>query len=259
VKKEMAIGLEYRWGWFGAKVFSAHDNAGFNAYVSVPLESREFVPKVNEPAPYTRINPRPTEEQWRADGAHRSRHARALVEQDFADISLGYHNGRLEARLTNTRISSMPRAVGRAARTLLSFAPLEVREIRVTYAQGTLPVATYTFINMPLLQRYFNGMASREQLAPYVTIEYAAPYERAAGDKDAARQETFVSVLADRRGDLSSLAAAPSSARGVEDVGDLETILGRSSGATRDAGRDVDAGRPLRHRIEEVSFFLCPE
>jgi membrane-associated phospholipid phosphatase len=187
-RKEMAIGLEYRWGWFGAKVFSAHDNAGFNAYVSVPLGEREFVPKVNEPAPYTRINPRPTEEQWRADGAHRSRLARALVEQDFADISLGYHNGRLEARLTNTRISSMPRAVGRAARTLLSFAPLEVREIRVTYAQGTLPVATYTFINMPLLQRYFNGMATREMLAPYVAIEYADPAQLA---EEADRAETL--------------------------------------------------------------------
>ena len=75
----------------------------------------------------------------------------------------------------------MPRAIGRAARTMLSFAPLEVREIRITYVQGSLPVATYTFINIPLLQRYFNGMASREQLAPYVAIEYAAPLGGAGG------------------------------------------------------------------------------
>jgi membrane-associated phospholipid phosphatase len=78
--------------------------------------------------------------------------------------------------------------VGRAARTLLSFAPLEVREIRVTYAQGTLPVATYTFINVPLLQRYFNGMATREMLAPYVAIEYADP---AALREEADRAETL--------------------------------------------------------------------
>ncbi|HEX6690537.1 MAG TPA: YjbH domain-containing protein, partial [Burkholderiales bacterium] len=156
--------------------------------VSVPLEQREFAPKVDEPAPYTRINPRPTEAQWHADPEHRNRLARALVAQDFRDIAIGYSNGRLEARLTNVRISSMPRAVGRAARTMLSFAPLETREIRVTYDQGTLPLATYTFIDARLLLRYFNGLATREQLRPYVAIEYARPAE-AREEKD--RAETL--------------------------------------------------------------------
>ncbi|MGH8706011.1 MAG: YjbH domain-containing protein, partial [Burkholderiales bacterium] len=176
-RKEAAFGVEYRRELWGAKAFASHGEVGFNAYVQLPLERREFVPKTEEPPPYTRINPRPTEAQWRDDPEHRARLARALVEQDFRSVSLGYDNGRLDAALTNTRISSMPRAVGRAARTLLSFAPLEVREIRVTYLQGSLPVATYTFVNPSLLQRYFNGMASREQLAPYVAIEYAAPLE----------------------------------------------------------------------------------
>jgi membrane-associated phospholipid phosphatase len=174
-KKELAYGVEYRQPWWGAKAFASHGELGFNAYLNVPLEQREFVPKIREPEPYTKINPRPTEAQWREDGGHRARLARALIEQDFRDISLGYENSRLEAALTNTRISSMPRAVGRAARTLLSFAPLEVREIKLTYVQGTLPIATYTFINVPLLQRYFNGLATREMLAPYVAIEYARP------------------------------------------------------------------------------------
>jgi membrane-associated phospholipid phosphatase len=187
-KKEPAVGVEYRREWFGVKGFSSHGYHGFNTYINVPLEQRELVPKIDEPAPYTKINPRPTEEQWHGDDAHLARLAHALVEQDYRDIRLGYANGRLEAKLTNTRISSMPRAVGRAARTLLSFAPLEVREIRITYAHGTLPVATYTFINVPLLQRYFNGMASRDSLAPYVAIEYAKPEERR---EEADRRETL--------------------------------------------------------------------
>ncbi|HXM80317.1 MAG TPA: YjbH domain-containing protein [Burkholderiales bacterium] len=176
-KKEPAVGVEYHREWFGVKAFSSHGHLGFNTYINVALEQREFVPKLDEPAPYTRINPRPTEAQWEEDSTHRARLARALVEQDFRDIRIGYSNGRLDATLTNTRISSMPRAVGRAARTLLSFAPLEVREIRITYEYGTLPLATYTFINVPLLQRYFNGMASRDRLAPYVAIQYARPEE----------------------------------------------------------------------------------
>jgi membrane-associated phospholipid phosphatase len=185
-KKEAALGLEYRRQLWGAKAFTSHGEVGFNAYVQLPLERREFVPKTEEPPPYTRINPRPTEEQWADDPEHRARLARALVEQDFRGVRLRYENGLLEAALTNTRISSMPRAIGRAARTMLSFAPLEVRELRVTYLQGSLPVATYTFVNVPLLQRYFNGMASREQLAPYVAIEYAAPL---AGDTEQDKKE----------------------------------------------------------------------
>jgi membrane-associated phospholipid phosphatase len=192
-KKEGAIGIEYRSELWGAKTFYSHGEVGFTAYVQLPLEQREFVPKVDEPPPYTRINPRPTEEQWAEDSEHRARLVRALTEQDFRSVSLGYQSGRLEAVLTNNRISSMPRAIGRAARTMLSFAPLEVREIRITYLQGSLPVATYTFINIPLLQRYFNGMASREQLAPYVAIEYAKPLdpEQAQQQADGDRKEAL--------------------------------------------------------------------
>src|SRR5690606_32831647 len=183
-KKDIGLGVEYRSDMWGAKVFAAHDEVGFNAYVSIPLERKEFVPKVDEPEPYTKLNPRPTTAQWEADGVHEANLVRALRAQDFRDIRITYERGILEARLTNTRISSMPRAVGRAARTLLSFAPLEVMEIRVTYLQGALPIATYEFINVPLLQRYFNGMASREQLAEYVAIRYADPLEEKDFDKD---------------------------------------------------------------------------
>src|SRR5439155_298507 len=50
-------------------------------------------------------------------------------------------------------------------------------------------LATNTFINVPLLQRYFNGLASRGQLAPYVAIEYAGPD---ALREEADRAETLI-------------------------------------------------------------------
>ena len=95
---------------------AAHGEPVINAYVSVPLNEKEFVPKIDEPPPYTRINPRPTEAQWRADPAHAQRMQRALYEQDFRNVKLAYNYGVLSAELTNIRIASMPRAVGRAAR-----------------------------------------------------------------------------------------------------------------------------------------------
>jgi membrane-associated phospholipid phosphatase len=176
-KKSAAVGVEYRTDWWGAKAFAAHGEAGLNAWVSVPLQAKEFIPKIDEPPAYTKINPRPTEEQWQADPAHRRRLERALHAQDFRDVRVRYDNGRLEATLANTRIASMPRAVGRAARTLLSFAPLQVRELRVTYVQASLPFATYSFIHVPALQRYFNGMATRRDMAQTVAIEYAQPQQ----------------------------------------------------------------------------------
>ena len=178
-KKGPAAGVEYRSEWWGAKAYAAHGEAGVNAWVSVPLQAKEFVPKIDEPPAYTKINPRPTEAQWATDSAHRLRLERALYAQDFSDLRITYENGRLEATLSNTRIASMPRAAGRAARTMLSFAPLEVRELRITYVQASLPFATYSFIHVPTLQRYFNGMTTRQSLAQTVSIEYAKPQEDA--------------------------------------------------------------------------------
>ncbi|HEX7251051.1 MAG TPA: YjbH domain-containing protein [Burkholderiales bacterium] len=176
-KKGPAAGVEYRSEWWGAKAYGAHGELGVNAWVSVPLQAKEFIPKIDEPPEYTRINPRPTEAQWAADRVHRQRLERTLYAQDFRDVRVAYENGRLEATLSNTRIAAMPRAVGRAARTLLSFAPLEVREIRVTYLQASLPIATYDFADARLLQRYFNGMATRQSLAQTVSIGYAKPLQ----------------------------------------------------------------------------------
>ena len=85
-KKAPAAGIEYRRPWWGAKLYAAHGEAGVNAWVSVPLEEREFVPKIDEPPPFTRIVPRPTEAQWAESREHRARLVRALYEQDFRDV-----------------------------------------------------------------------------------------------------------------------------------------------------------------------------
>ncbi|MEX2198619.1 MAG: YjbH domain-containing protein [Burkholderiales bacterium] len=181
-KKTTQLGLEYRGELWGAKLFGGHGEAGVNAWVSIPLEAKEFVPKLDEPAPYTRINPRPSEAQWAEDAAHEARLRRALRAQGYASIATRYENGRLEARLANGRINSMPRAVGRAARTMLSFAPLETRELKVTYLEGELAFAEYTFVDARLLQRYFNGLATRKALAQTVAIDYAEPSDAKPGD-----------------------------------------------------------------------------
>jgi len=118
------------------------------------------------------------------DASYRKRLYEALFRQDFKDVRIRMEpNARLSLTLTNSRISQMSRAVGRAARTALLLAPLETAEIRVTYTTGGLPVATYEFSDLRKLNRYFNGLLTRSELAGSVSIRYADPSSYSEKDK----------------------------------------------------------------------------
>lgn len=175
LKKAPGVGVEYTWGWLTAQVAYTREKPAAMGYISIPLAQKDFIPKYNEPAPYTKITPRPTREQWLESDEHRKRMAQALAEQDFRNIRISYVHDRVEVVLTSSRISSVSRAVGRAARTILLLSPISAREIRITYTVRELPVITYSFTDLDRLQRYFNGMLPRWELAPHVAITYAAP------------------------------------------------------------------------------------
>jgi len=172
----ISYGVEYRLGWMTAAVSNQRGVTGISTYVSIPLERSEWIPKVAEPEPYVKVIPRPTLAQWEQDPSYQRRLYEALFRQSFKDVRMRMEpNTRLSLTLTNIRISQMSRAVGRAARTALLLSPLETSEIRITYATGGLPVATYEFSDLRKLNRYFNGMLTRSELAESVTIRYAAP------------------------------------------------------------------------------------
>jgi len=87
-KKEVVAGVEYRKGWLGLQAGYGHDELSVNAYVAIPLQQKDFVPDINEPAPYTRITPRPRLEQWNDDTVHRQRMLQALLKQDFKNVRI---------------------------------------------------------------------------------------------------------------------------------------------------------------------------
>jgi hypothetical protein len=153
-------------------------------YMAIPLSQKDFIPKLDEPQPYTRITPRPTMEQWNSSDEHRNRMMRALLEQDFRSVRIDTVHDRIEVSLTNTRISQVSRSIGRAARTILLLSPISTREIKITYTVRETPVVIYTFSDLDRLQRYFNGMLPRWELAPHVGIHYAAPGAQEPGDLD---------------------------------------------------------------------------
>jgi hypothetical protein len=181
-----AYGVAYQWGWLGTQLSWLHGEPGLNAWVSIPLNEKEFIPKIDEPLPYTKVTHRPTARQWLESQTYQQGLRAELESQDFRNVQLEFVRGNtLQASLTNTRISLMSRAVGRAARTMLLLAPLETREIVITYTASDLSLATYSFFELSQLRRYFNGLITRRELADYVAVEYATP-RREGGGADAA-------------------------------------------------------------------------
>jgi len=182
IKKGPGVGVEYTWGWLTGQVAYTREKPAVMAYMAVPLSLKDFIPKIEEPQPYTKITPRPTMQQWLESDEHRKRMGQALAEQDFRNIRIATIHDRVEVSLTNSRISRVSRAVGRAARTILLLSPIGTREIKITYTVRELPVVTYSFLDLDRLQRYFNGMLPRWELEPHVAIHYAAPGAPEAGD-----------------------------------------------------------------------------
>ncbi len=181
----ISYGLEYHWEWITAAVSNQRGDLGVSASLAIPLDRKAWIPKLTEPEPYATVTPRPTVAMWNDDRQYRVKLFQALIRQDFKDVRIRLaENRRLELALTNSRISKMSRAVGRAVRTALLLSPLDINEIRVTYTSNTLPVATYDFFDLQRLNRYFNGMLQRRELAEFVEIKYASPGPLKDEDRD---------------------------------------------------------------------------
>jgi membrane-associated phospholipid phosphatase len=184
-RKGMAAGIEYRWGWLGAQIARHNDHFSANAYLSVPFSEREFIPKLFEPAPYdpAKAPPRVSAEEWQQQGSHGAELVQALVRQDFRNVRVTFEDGTLKLSLTNSRISNMGRAVGRAARTALAFAPQGTRAIRITYTKQEQPVATYEFVDLRRLTDYLTGLADRDSFLQTVIVRYARPDDQVGEDQ----------------------------------------------------------------------------
>jgi membrane-associated phospholipid phosphatase len=231
-KKGPAVGLEYRWGWLGAQIARHSDHFSANAYVSIPFAEREFVPKLYEPAAF---DPKTAPAhvsilQWQQDEAHGTKLVQALVTQDFKNVRVVMDGATLKLTLTNSRISNTGRAVGRAARTALAFAPEGTRAIQITYTKLEQPVVTYEFLDLPRLTDYLTGLIDRDGFLQTVIVRYAHPGDQIDDDH-------------------GSLLAA------VRDEGaDLQLQVGHDGNSVQLASEDREANR--FKVVPKTSFFF---
>ena len=184
-RKGPALGLEYRWGWLGAQIARHRDHFSANAYVSIPFSEREFLPKLTEPAPFQPKNApvRVSAGEWQKDKRHGAQLVQALARQNFRNIRVELDGDTLKLTLTNNRISNLGRAVGRATRTALAFAPQGTRAIHVTYTRLEQPVATYEFFDLQRLTDYMTGLVSRESFLQTALVRYSTPADKLDDDQ----------------------------------------------------------------------------
>lgn len=184
-KKGAAVAVEYRWGWLGAQVARHRDHFSANAYVSIPFSEREFLPKLLEPAPFQpRSAPARVDlNTWQTNKEHGASLVQALAKQNFRNIRIEIDRDTLKLTLTNNRISNMGRAVGRATRTALAFAPQGTRAIHVTYTRLEQPIATYEFFDLQRLTDYLTGLSDRDAFLQTVVVRYANPVDKVSEDE----------------------------------------------------------------------------
>lgn len=173
-RKGPAVGLEYRWGWLGIQAARGRDHFSVNAYVTIPFGEREYVPKIYEPAYFEDKDPitPPSSKEWRQDPEYGADLVKALAVQDFKNIRVALNGNILHLTLTNSRISNMGRAVGRAVRTSLAFVPAGVTTIKITYTVLDQPMTTYEFFDLPKLTDYLSGKIDRATFNDVVLVRY---------------------------------------------------------------------------------------
>lgn len=212
-RKGPVLGLEYRWGWLNAQLARHRENFSANLSVSIPLSAREFIPKIYEPA-YFKASSAParaTLAEWQKGGPAAGALVEALVKQDFKNVRVEHEGGALKIQLTNSRISDMGRAVGRAARTALAFAPLGTRAIKITYTKLEQPLATYEFLDMASLSNYLTGLSTRERFLQTVVVRYADENDRVDAQNEsltaAMSEDGKIGVYVGRDGNMVQLSS----------------------------------------------------
>ena len=238
-EKGPAVGLEYRWGWLGAQIARHRDHYSANAYVSIPFAEREFIPKIYEPAPFDskKAPARVSAGEWQQDSSRGAALAEALIRQDFKNVRVELDSNVLKLTLTNNRISNMGRAIGRATRTALAFAPEGTRAIHITYTKLEQPIATYEFQDVPRLTDYLTGLVNRDAFLQTVLVRYATPADRIDDQQGllaAVREEgNGLAVQAGQDGNIVQVVSEDREANRFKVVPKISFFFNDPSGALR--------------------------
>ncbi|NYS34620.1 YjbH domain-containing protein, partial [Streptococcus danieliae] len=152
----------------------------------------------------------PSKEEWHRDAVYGADLVKALVKQDYKNIRVEQEGNTLSLSLTNSRISNMGRAVGRAARTAVAFTPKGVTTLRITYTKLDQPIATYEFFDLPKLNDYLAGKIDRKAFLDVVLLRYPEKSDVIRDD-----QQSWLKEFLDTPAPVVAAAPAPAIAPAV--------------------------------------------
>jgi hypothetical protein len=168
--------INYRWGWLGAQLIyqSRSDNYGINGYVSIPLMQREFIPKLDEPAPFVQQTSKVTVADWQSNTSLKIGLITALEAQGFKNVQVLLENRLLEIGFSTRNITLVGRSAGRVVRTALLMGPSDLTNIKVTYFTLTdMALVTYDFHDLSMLTKFFGGSVTYGDLLKGMSVSYA--------------------------------------------------------------------------------------
>lgn len=201
----MGGALEFRYGALGLQAGRMHGQNVYNLSLSLPLQVREFIPKLDEVGPFENgawasSTPRPTAQQWHDSEYWRLNLVRALYAEGLSDIRLAWRDGTLALTFSSGRYRYASRGIGRAALLMMAYAPVETKRLEVTWETQGMGGMTWDFYDVTVLQRYFGGTASRAQLAHALTLRYADPKGRSEAARANDIDDTLDELARERRG-----------------------------------------------------------
>jgi membrane-associated phospholipid phosphatase len=184
---------------------------------------------------------RPTERasaaDWQSDPKHAAALVQALAQQDYKNIRVTLEESTLKISLTNTRIANMGRAIGRASRTALAFAPEGTRALQITYTKLEQPIATYEFFDLKRLSDYLTGLAGRDAFLQTTLVRYANPSDRIVADQHELLagfgDGTGLQVYTGRDGDMVQISSEDREANRLKIMPKLAFFFNDPSGAFR--------------------------
>lgn len=230
-RKGPSLGVEYRWGWLGVQAARHRDHSSINAFVSIPFADKEYIPKIYEPAYFQEkeAGARPSIDEWQNDAGHGAALVQALAKQDYKNIRIELKGHALHLTLTNSRISNLGRAVGRAARTALALAPAGISTLRITYTKREQPVATYEFLDLNQLNDYLAMKSDRRAFLATVLVRYP--------NRDDIIHDDQAGMLA-----------------GIKDNAGLDVLLGQDGHVVQISSEDREANR--FKVVPKLGFFF---
>ncbi|MFA5663568.1 YjbH domain-containing protein [Castellaniella sp.] len=256
---QWGVGLEYTLGPLTLQASRQGDRNAFNAYFTFPLDARYWTAKTAESGPFAggawaSAAARPSARMWAEDRSYRQNLLSALHAEGLREVRLAWRDGVLAISASSSRYQSPSRGVGRVVRLALAYAPWETRELQVTWTDRGVAGLTWSFFDIPVLERYLAGTASRSALQNAVTVSYADPRGISAAARANDLDATLDALALERGGGLQqnfSLGrwAVETPGRTSFEIGpSFRAIVNDPSGAFKyDAGIYAQANLNLTH------------